>query len=102
MHPCTCHHYYTYNKNGKVCEVIAATLEGGVPNPHCGAAISDPVLNEEVPRGTSGSLEVGLRTKKRKHVIDKTVIPIQAVATYHYHYRYLKWSAHRDIVGEGE
>ena len=69
MHACShlCHpkHNNTYNEDGKVCEVSAAAVEGGVCNPHGGAAVSDPVLNEEVPRDTSGSLEVGLKVKEQ-------------------------------------
>ena len=42
----------------------AATVECRVPNPHGSAAISDPVINEEIPRGTSGSLEVSLEIEE--------------------------------------
>ena len=53
--------YYTHNENGKVGEMSAATVECRVPDPHGSTTISDPILNEKIPRGTASSLDVCLK-----------------------------------------
>ena len=68
-----------------------------------GAAVSDPIVNEEVPRGTAGSLEVSLKGEERRCVfsIERTIDMITS-----WNPSLLLVSSdphtHRDIVGEGK